>query len=494
MRFIVIPFKLENQATLWYTDGSSQPVTRSHLIKYRIREFESESKFTQALHLDALYQVIPLPAIQQALQDTGRSTQRERKLNLVLTLCVIIALHLFPQCSVSRVLMKLAQAVRLLWAEGEYALAGASALSYRRDQVGVAPMALLCRRLLRPLATPATPGAFAFGMRLVALDGTVDAVPDTPENARRFGRANGKHGVSAFPQVRGVHLVECGTHAILDATFWPYRKHEQGGARLLMRLVQPGWLVMWDGRLHNFDLFQAVQSRGSDVLTILPASAKPEFIQTLKDGTTLACLRPTEHHRRKRGEQLLIRILEYRITDPARSGYGRVLRLATTLLDPVHYPALDVIAAYHGRWEFEVALDEIKTHQSLAEAPLRGLTPARVTQELYGLVLAHYAVRSLMHEAAVQAGLAPTALSFVEGIELVRQAILEFQLVCPADHPALRARLLRNLARARLPPRRLRAAPRVVKRRQSKFPRKRPRDKSVPQPQKPFRDCVELLI
>ncbi len=446
------------------------------------------------MHLDALYQVIPRPHIEQALQETGRVTVRERKLNLVLTVCVIIALHLFPHCSVPRVLAKLAQAVRLLWGEGEYALPGASALSYRRDQVGVAPMALLCRRVLRPLATPATPGAFAFGLRLVALDGTVDAVPDTPLNVRAFGRAAGHYGASAYPQVRGVHLVECGTPALLDATFWPYHKHEMGGARRVMRSVEPGWLVMWDAGLHNFDLFQAVQGRGSDVLALLPVSAKPEFVQTLKDGTTLACLRPTEHHRRQRGEQLLVRILEYRITDPARAGYGRVLRLATTLLDPVHYPALDVIETYHSRWEFEVTLDEIKTEQSLAEAPLRGLTPARVTQELYGLVLAHYAVRSLMHEAAVQAGLAPTTLSFVEGIELVRQALLEFQLVGPEDHPALRARLLRDLARARLPQRRLRSAPRVVKRRQSKFPRKRARHRTVPQPRKPLRDCIVLLI
>lgn len=446
------------------------------------------------MQIDALYQVISRQAITEALRDTGRQTRRERKLNLVITVCVIVALYLFPHCSVKRVLIKLAQGVRLLWGDGEYALPGESALSYRRDQVGVAPLTLLCQRILRPLATPATPGAFAFGLRLMALDGTVDAVPDTPANARSFGYAQARHGRSAYPEVRGVHLIECGTHAIVDCTFWPYRKHEQAGARKLMRSIQPGWLVMWDGGLHNFDLFHAIRARGSDVLAILPASAHPERVKWLKDGTEWARLRPTWPRHQRYGEQLLVRILTYRITDPARAGYGRTTRLVTTLLDPVRYPALDVIEAYHHRWEFEVTLDEVETHQRLTDAPVRGLTPGRVTQELYGLVLAHYVVRTLMYEAARQAGVAPTQLSFVHSVELIRQAILEFQVVRPEQHAALRARLCRDLTSVQLPDRRLRTAPRVIKRRLSKYLRKRPGHRGVLQPQKPLRDCIELLI
>lgn len=438
--------------------------------------------------------MIPQRAIAEALRETGRPTRRERKLNLVVTVCVIIALYLFPRCSVKRVLMKLAQGVRLLWGEGDYALPGDSALSYRRDQVGVPPLALLCRRILQPLATPATPGAFAFGWRLMALDGTVDAMADTPENVRVFGRAQGGHGTSAFPQVRGVHLVECGTHAIVDCTFWPYHVSERRGSFRLMRSVQPGWLVMWDGGLHDFDLLQAVLARGSQVLAVLPAGVKPEPVETLADGTQLAYIRPNEPPRRKRGEKLLVRIIKYRITDPARPGYGRVYRLVTTLLDPVRYPALDLIEVYHQRWEFEVTMDEIETHQRLTDASLRGRTPQRVLQELYGLLLAHYIVRSLMHEAAQNAGIAPTRLSFVQSVELLRQAVVEFQWVCPGQHAALRARLLRDLAQARLPTRRLRTAPRVIKQRHSKFLRKREWHLHVPQPRKPFRDSVALLI
>lgn len=429
-----------------------------------------------------------------ALAATGRVTRRERKLNLRLTVWVLIALYLFPACSVGRVLLKLAQGLRLLWDDGEFPLPGESALAYRREQLGVPPLACLCRRVLQPLAAPESLGAFAFGLRLVALDGTVDAVPDTPENARIFGRAKGGYGSSAFPQVRGVHLVECGTHALLDCTFWPYRINERRGAFRLLRSVQAGWLLLWDAGFHAFDLIQAVLVRGSHVLAVLPAGVKPERLQPLPDGTCLAYLRPSERLRRKQGEQVQVRVLTYRLMDPAYGHPGRIYRLVTTLLDPQRYPAMDLIATYHGRWEFEVTMDEIETHQRLAEKVLRGLTPARVLQELYGLVLAHFAIRALMYEAAVQAEVPPTQLSFVRAVELIRQAVVEFQLVTPAQHPALRQRLWRDLAAARVPQRRRRTAPRVVKTRLSKYLRKRKIHEHVPQPQTTFRDCVQLLI
>jgi hypothetical protein len=463
-------------------------------MHYSIREFETEGKFSQALSVDALYQSVPKDAIADALQACARTTRRERKLNLVLTVCVIIALHLFPRCAVQRVLLKLAQGIRLLWQEGEYRLPGASALSYRRDQVGVAPMAYLCRHLLRPLATPATPDAFAFGLRLLALDGTMDAVPDTPANERVFGRATGRYERSAFPLVRGVHLVECGTHAILDCTFWPYRVSERRGSFRVLRALPADGLVMWDGGLHDFDLVTQVQRCGAHVLARLPAGVKPEGVRTLPDGTHLVYLRPTAYLRRKAGEKQLVRMITCRLTDPTRSGAGKLWRLVTTLLDPQVYPALDLVEVYQRRWEFEVTLDEVETHQRLSESVLRGLTPPRVLQELYGLVLAHYVIRALMHEAAVQVGLAPTRLSFVQAVELVRQAVVEFQWIAPRQHAALKGRLLRDLAQHPLPVRRLRTAPRVVKRRLSKYFRKREWHAYSAQPQKPFRQCVELLI
>jgi hypothetical protein len=462
-------------------------------MAYTIREFESERKFTQVLAVDAFMSSLSNSTIRAALAETGRQTRRERKLNLVITVWVVIGLYLFAHCSVRRVLLKLAQGVRLLWGEGDYPLPGDSALAYRRDQLGVRPLAVLCQRTCRPLATPATPGAFYAGLRLVALDGTVDAVADTPGNVTVFGRAQSGQGESAYPQLRGVHLVECGTHALIGSTFWPFAVGERRGAFRLVPRIQPDWLVMWDAGFHDFDLWLAVTGRGAQALAPVPGYLKPQWVQPLPDGSAWAYLRPSEPARRQAGAQVLVRVICYTLTDPALPGYGETHRLVTTLLDPERYPVLDLIEVYHTRWEFELALDEMETHQRLTDAPLRGRHPRRVLQEAYGLVVAHYLIRSHMHAAAVASGLAPTQLSFVHAIELVRQAVPEFQVVAPAHWPALTQRLWRDLAAGRLPPRRFRTAPRVVKRRLSKFLRKQPAaDQSVRLTQ-PFRACVALL-
>jgi hypothetical protein len=462
-------------------------------MPYTIRELGSERKFSQALTVDAFMDVLPRSTIGRVLAETGRHTQRERKLNLVITVWLVIGLYLFAHCSAKRVLAKLAQGVRLLWGEGDYPLPGDSALSYRRDQVGVRPLALLSQRVCQPLATPATLGAFAFGLRLVALDGTVDAVADTPANVAVFGRATNGLGASAHPQLRGVHLIECGTHAFLGCSFWPYAVGERRGAFRLVPLIQPDWLVMWDAGFQDFDLWVAVAGRQAHVLAPIPGHLKPEWVQGLPDGSAWAYLRPSEPARRKAGQRLKVRVISYTLTDPALPGYGQPHRLVTTLLDPERYPVLDLIDLYHTRWEFELALDEMETHQRLTDAPLRGRHPRRVLQEAYGLVIAHYLIRSQMHAAARAHGLAPTQLSFVHAIELVRQAVPEFQLVASEHWPALTARLWRDLAAGRLPARRLRTAPRVVKRRLSKFLRKRPEHDRGVRLAHPFRECVALL-
>jgi hypothetical protein len=460
---------------------------------YTIRDFARESKFSQVITWDALKQVLPPEVMTQVLHDTGRVTQRERKLNLVLTVWALIGQFVWA-CSLARVLRQVVQGVRLLWAEPDWVVPQASALSYRRQQLGVRPLALLCRRVCHPLAQATTAGAFRFGLRLVALDGTVDAVADTHPNATVFGRAKGKHGTSAYPQVRGVHLVECGTHALVDATFWPYAISERRGAERVMRSVQPGWLVLWDAGFHSCELIYRATQRGAHVLARLPAHVKPEWVETLADGTWLADLRPAEPALRRTGLQCRVRIIEYQFTEPALPKHHTPSRLVTTLLDPVQYPALDSVETFLTRWEFEVSLDEIETHQRLSATALRGQSPRSILQELYALVIAHYAIRALMTTAADQAHLAPTRLSFMHAIDIIRHALVEFQLMAPTSHPILMQRLLRDLAAARLPARRFRIAPRLVKCRVSKFLRK---TSEQPPPAKPavktFRQCLALI-
>lgn len=473
----------------------SKKKPRSYLIGYKLREIEAESKFSQELSLMAIEHIVPRATIAGVLAAEGRQTQRERKLNLLVTVLLVIMINIYTSDSIADVLEKMAQGLRYIWPDPDYLVPNASAITYRRYQLGARPLVALFHQVCQPLASPDTPGAFLFGLRLMAIDGTTEDVPDTPANVAVFGRHQGGRGPSAFAQVQGVYLAECGTHAIVDAGFWPYHTSERVGGFRLLRSVTPGMLVMWDRGFHDYDMLVQTRQRGAHVLSRLPAHVKPKVVQRLADGSYLAYLRPTDYRRRKQGERILVRVIEYTLTDPNLPGYGQAHRLVTTLLDPGAYPIVDLICAYHERWEIEITIDEIDTHQRLLPGPLRSLKPVGVIQELYGLLIAHYLVRALMHEAAQQAGLDPDRLSFVGAIRVLQKAVPEFQMTTPEQLPALYQRLLRDMARKRVPKRRLRTNPRVVKRKMSNFKLKRAEHLAWPQPtHRSFREAIAVKM
>jgi hypothetical protein len=459
-------------------------------LGFTIREIEAECKFSSALTVDALSKAIPEASIRQVIAQEGVGEVRERRLTAVLTVWLVIALHLFPTVSISEVFRKLARGLRLFWPDPEVPLPTDSALGYRRRQVGARPLVALFHQVCRPIATPQTRGAFRFGLRLMAIDGTTEDVPDTPANAKAFGRHTSARGASAFPQLQGVYLVECGTHCVVDAGFWPCHTSERVGGFRVLRSISRGMLLLWDRGFHDFDMVVAARQRGAHVLGRLPAQVKPLPLRTLPDGSLLAYLLPSDDARRRRGVRILVRIITYTINDPALPGYGAEHRLITTLLNPRLAPAVEVACGYHERWEIELVIDEIDTHQRLVGRTLRSLTPVGVIQELYGLLLAHYAVRVLMHEAALRVEEDPDRLSFVHALEIVRDAIPEFQQVAQAQQPALYERLLREIAAKRLPERGLRSNPRVVKRKMSNFKLKRAEHYQPPTPQRCFREAV----
>jgi len=413
-----------------------------------------------------------------------------RRLPAELVVVLVIAMNLFWELSLSYVLVRLSKGIRLLYGAGVDKLASKSSISEARYRLGAKVLAMLFKRVCCPLATSETEGAFAFGMRLVAIDGTIETMADTPANAAYFGRSSGKRGNSAFPQVQCVYMCECGTHAIFDAGFWPYHVNERVGGYRLLRSVMAEMLVMWDCGFHAFDMVLGVCQRNGQVLSRLPAHTKPTWVATLPDGSWLAYSYPHAYQRRKHGEHLLVRIIEYQIDDPARPGHAQHHRLLTTLLDPDLYPALDLVCLYHERWEVEIAIDEIDTHQRLLPRPLRSLHPVG---ELYAWLIAHFVIRAIMHQAALSENLDPDRLSFVNSLRLIVDALSEFQLVDPADHSRLWSRLFRDITHFRLPERENRSNPRVVKRKMSKFKLKRPYHRSWPQPTKEFRNAILLL-
>jgi hypothetical protein len=355
---------------------------RSHLLGFTIREIEAECKFSSALPVEALSQAIPTAAITQVIAPAGVAAVRERRMPAALTVGLVIALHLLPTVRISGVFRKRARGVRLLWPAPEVPLPKDSAWAYRRKQRGARVLVALFKHLCRPIATPKTRGAFLFNLRLMAIDGTTEAVPDTPANVQAFGRPTSARGASAFPHLQGGYLAACGTHVVVDCGFWPCHTSERLGGFRLLRAVKRGMLLMWDRGFHDFDMLVAARPRGAHVRGRLPAHVKPLPLRPLPDGSALADLLPADAARRRRGVRILVRVITYTISDPHLPGYGEAQRLITTLLNPRLAPAHALACAYHERWEIEVVIDEFDTQQRLVGRTLRSLTPVGVIQEL----------------------------------------------------------------------------------------------------------------
>jgi hypothetical protein len=439
-------------------------------------------------HLDALQRILRLPAVQQIVADLGRSASACPVVDDTFALCFILALGLFPTANYRHV------ARRLLPAEQADRRPSRAALCAARQRLGAEPLRVIARDALRPLADDAVPDAFFKGLRLLTLDGFSLAIPDSPDNAAVFGRHANQHGVSGYPAVRVVALMEAASHATLDYELDAGTASETVLATPLLDRLPPGGLLLWDRHFFSFDHVWRVRQRGSHVLGRLSKSVKPKLLRRLPDGSYLAVAR--SGHRSQFGTRgrLLLRILPYRLTDPGRGDPTQTHRLFTTLVDDRAYPARGLIALYHERWEQELAHDEIKTHQ-LRRPVLRSRTPEGVEQEVCALLLAHHAVRRVMVEAARQAGVPPRRLSFVGALEVI-QCRLPGLSTTKRQPARLRRRyeaLVREVSREVLPARRPRNNPRVVKCPRVKWPGKKTVKAKPPQPERPFEEVIALV-
>jgi hypothetical protein len=383
--------------------------------------------------LNALCLALPDAAVDEALSASGAHEQRRRLLPARLVVALVIAMGLWARDGLRDVLANLVEGQRehdpKAWAG--WHLPAKSALTQARQRLGPRPLILLFRRLAGPAATPATPGAFLFGLRLMAIDGTTLDLPDSDANRRCFGRPSTSRGlgVGAFPQLRIVWLVEAGTHLLCDAVLRPSFRGEAPAARQLLRSVGAGMLVMWDRGLHSYAMIRDTRAREAAFLGRVGKALVLSPEQILADGTFLARVYPNPKARRQQQDGILVRVIEYTIDDPARSGHSERHRLITSLGDADAAPAAVLAAAYHQRWEVEATIDEVKTHQAdrRPAPPVRSRRPREVVQEVYGLLLAHLAVRLTMLEAATVAGVDPDELSFTATLRILRRAVSRFQ-------------------------------------------------------------------
>lgn len=374
--------------------------------------------------LGVLTTTVPASLIDAVLADTERESVRHRSLPARLVVYYVMALALYGQASYGEVLRCLLEGVRWLHPRGAaLALATKSSITKARRRLGPAPMAELYRRVARPLATPDLPGCFFRGRRLVSLDGTTIDLPDAPDVEARFGRPAASRGASAFPQMRVLALAETGTHAVFAAAFDRCAVGETTLAGRLLDQLKPGMLCLADRAFVGFELWQAARATGADLLWRLRANQVLACETALPDGSYLSRLYASPKHRRHRDGGVLVRVIDYRLDGVPRA--EPLYRLATTLLDPDDAPATELAALYHERWEAEGIFAEIKVTLPGRRLMLRSRRADLAEQEVFGLLLVHFALRRLMVQASQAMGsndaIDPDELSFLHTVRVVRR-------------------------------------------------------------------------
>jgi hypothetical protein len=291
-----------------------------------------------------------------------------------------------------------------------------------RRRLGPEPLELLFKAVAVPLASESTRGAFYRGLRLVSLDGTCLDVADTEQNDEVLGRpgSSRREGGGAFPQLRVVALAESGTHAIFDAALGPYTSSEQALADRLWGSLERGMLCLADRNFYSFERFEKARSTGAQLVWRVKSDIGLPREQTLEDGSYLTSIYALKNRKAKR-DGTHARVVEYQLDDPALADEEQRYRLITTILSPDAAPANELAALYPQRWELESALDELKTHQRGPRVVLRSKAPDGVYQEAYGHLCTHYAIRRVMHDAALQADLVPHRLSFIRSLRAARR-------------------------------------------------------------------------
>jgi hypothetical protein len=409
-------------------------------------EKSSSGRLTDVIGVGVLTRLVHRDLVDQVLVETGRVEKRSRLLPARVVVYYVMALCLFFGDGYEEVMRLLVDGLQYLrcW-RTDWTVPTTGAISQARQRLGAEPLRVLFRRVARPCGRPGTRGAWLRSWRLMAIDGFVLDVADTPVNRETFGASGGVKNPAPFPQVHLVGFGECGTHAIVAAELGPWRINDRALAEALVGEFEPGMLIIADRGFYSFRLWESAVASGADLLWRMPAGPNLPVVRSLPDGSYESFLLDPKV-RNRRGNQKYrrsatveaasgpaVRVVEYEVTN--RDGKDEIFCLITTITDPDQASAVELAEAYNQRWEFESSLDEIKTHQRGGGGVLRSRSPEMVKQEIWALLLTHYAVRHLMQEAADEAGIDSDRLSFVRSLRVIRRQVTNQAGFSPSTPP-----------------------------------------------------------
>ena len=392
-------------------------------------------KLTDHVSLGALIRIIPRFVVDEVLTETESREKRSRALPAHLVVYFVLGLALFTD-GYEEVIRKLVNGLRFarVWSR-EWNVPTTSALSQARKRLGAEPMKVLFERVAVPVAEPGTPGAWIRQWRVMALDGVMIDVPDTPENLRFYGKPEGGTR-RPFPQTRTVGLAEAGTRAVIAVGLGTIYQGERELTKPLISLFTPEMLITADRGFFSFDMWRECLSSGAALVWRVSSTVGLPVLHVLPDGSYLSEITNQPARSRTRipldkvadprlATHIPVRVLEYQVqTDPDDETTSETFRIITNILDPDKLDATELAQAYHERWDLESAFREIEIYLRLGKG-IRSKTPEMVRQELYGLFLAHYAIRSFMAEAADTVDIDPDRISFTRTLHIIRRRIID---------------------------------------------------------------------
>jgi hypothetical protein len=397
---------------------------------------DSGSRIADLISLGVIARTFPIDKVHAVLGATGRASLRQRNLPAHVVVYYVIALSLYMNASCREVLRCLLEGVRWLFDPGTpIRVTGKSGISQARTRLGFEAMQRLCEDLVRPIATEATKGAWYRQWRLVSLDGSTLEVADDPAIEAAFGRPGAHRGGSAFPQIRFVALVENGTHVLFAIKMAGCSTSEIALAKEVVPALCKGMLGLADRNFFSYPMWNLARANGADLLWRVKQNTRLVCQERLADGSYLSSIYPSEKDRRHKTNGLKVRVIDYYLDGVADA--EPIYRLVTTILDHEKAPAQELAALYHERWEIETALDELKIHLRGADVVLRSKTPDLVRQEFFGLMMAHFAIRGIMHEAAIKADKDPDRLSFLHAVRVIRRKLPLFFALPPSQATCL---------------------------------------------------------
>ncbi len=387
-------------------------------------------RVTDQISLGVLGKTLALEGVKKVLVARGKMSRRVRDLPAQVMVYYVVAMALYMGEAYREILRRLVEGITWLTGpEERVEVAGKAAISRARSRLGWEVLRQLYGEVVQPIAEKRTRGAWYGQWHLVSLDGSTLDVADTEDNEREFGRPGVSRGRSAYPQMRFVALVENGTHVLFGAEMGSYATGETTLAQTVVQSLQPGMLCLADRLFFSFGLWKQATETGAELLWRVKKNTRLPCEKRLPDGSYWSRIYASEKDRRHHRNGVVVRVIDYHFEGIA--GAAPIYRLLTTILDAEPAPALELAALYHERWEIETALAEFKTHLRGAKIVLRSKTAALVRQEFYGFLLAHFAIRGLMHEAALQADQDPDHLSFVHAVRVVRRKLPHFVAIPP---------------------------------------------------------------